>query len=93
MILLSLLPQSYDHIFTTMLYGKETLILEEDTSTILSNEIRKRLNQEEHEGLGLMLTGRKERGEERKVRAHQRHVTFITAKIIGIMTASIRNSG
>jgi len=30
-----------------MLYGKETLILEEAMSTLLSNEIRKRLNQDE----------------------------------------------
>ena len=41
LILLSSLPESYDHIVTTMLYGKETLILEEATSTLLSNEIRK----------------------------------------------------
>ena len=46
LILLSSLSESYDHIVTTMLYGKETLILEV-TSTLLSNEIRKRPNQEE----------------------------------------------
>ena len=38
LILLSSLPESYNHIVTTMLYGKETLILE---------EVRKRSNQEE----------------------------------------------
>jgi len=47
LIFLSSLPESYDYIVTTMLYGKETLILEEVTSTLLSNEIRKRSNQEE----------------------------------------------
>ena len=47
LILLSLLPQSYDHIITTMLCGKKSLIFEQITSTHLSNEIRKRLNQEE----------------------------------------------
>ena len=47
LILLSSLSQSYDHIITTML--KKTLILEEVTSTLLSNEIRKRPNQEEQE--------------------------------------------
>jgi len=47
LILLNSLPQSYDHIVTTILYGKETLILEEVTSTHLSNKIRKRSNQEE----------------------------------------------
>jgi len=42
LILLSSLPESYDHIVTTILYGKETIILEEVTSTLLSNEIRKK---------------------------------------------------
>ena len=47
LILLSSLPESYDHIITIMLNGKETLILEEVMPTLLSNEIRKRSNQEE----------------------------------------------
>ena len=47
LILFSLLSQLYNHTVITMLYGKETLILEEVTSTLLSNEIRKRTNQEE----------------------------------------------
>ena len=37
LILLSSLSQSYDHIITTILYGKKTLILEEVTLTLLSN--------------------------------------------------------
>jgi len=41
LILLSSLSEPYDHIVTTMLYGKKTLILEKVTSTILSNETRK----------------------------------------------------
>ena len=45
----------------TMLYGKEPLILEEATSTLLFNEIRKRPNQEEQRGSGLVVTGRKGR--------------------------------
>jgi len=61
LILLSSLPESYDHIITTMLYGKKTLIVEEVTSTLLSNEIRKRQNQEEQRGSGLVVTGRKGR--------------------------------
>jgi len=40
LILLSSLSQSYDHIVTTRHYCKETLILKEVTSTLLSNEIR-----------------------------------------------------
>ena len=47
LIFLSLLPELHDHIITTILHRNETLILEEITSTLLSNEIRKRLNQEE----------------------------------------------
>ena len=42
LILLSSLPESNDHIITTMLYGKKILILEEVTITFSSNEIRKR---------------------------------------------------
>jgi len=66
LILLSSLPESYDHIVTTMLYGKEALILEEVTSTPLSNEIRKRPNQEYQTRSGLVVTGRKGKGEGRK---------------------------
>jgi len=61
LILLSLLSQSYDHIATIILYGKKTLILEKVMLTLLSNEIRKRPNQEEQTGLGFVITGRKER--------------------------------
>ena len=61
LILLSSLSQSYNQIVTTILYGKETLILEEVTSTLISNEIRKRPNQEEQAGSGLVVTGRKGR--------------------------------
>ena len=89
MILLSSLSELYNHIITTMLYGKETLILKEVTSTLLSNEIRKRPNQEEQTGSSLVVKGRKGR----KVQAHQRHVTFVTGKIVGRMTASISKSG
>jgi len=61
LILLSSFPQSYDHIIIPMLYGKETHILEEVMSTLLSNKIRKRPNQEEQKGSGLVITGRKGR--------------------------------
>jgi len=59
LILLSLLPESYDHIIITMLYSKKTLILKEITSTHLSNEIRKRQNQVEQEGSSSVAIGRK----------------------------------
>jgi len=56
LILLSSLSESYDHIITIILYGKKTLILEEVMSTLLSNEIRKRSNQEEQTELDLLVT-------------------------------------
>jgi len=66
LILLNSLSESYDRIVTTMLYDKETLILKEVTSTLLSNEIRKRPNQKEQTGSGLVVTGeRKRRRKER----------------------------
>ena len=34
LILLNSFPESYDHIFTTTLYGKRTFILKEITSTL-----------------------------------------------------------
>ena len=46
LILLNSLPESCDHIVTTMLYDKENLILEEVMLTLLTNEIKKRPNQE-----------------------------------------------
>jgi len=61
LILLSLLSKSKDHIVTTIFYRKEKFILEEFTITLLSDEIRKKLNQDEEEGLGLVVLGRKGR--------------------------------
>ena len=66
LILLSSLAQLYDHIVITKLYGKKILILEEVTSTFLSNEIKKKPNQEKRTGSGLVVMGRKGRGEEKK---------------------------
>jgi len=59
LILLSSHPESYDHIVAIILYGKETLILEEVMLTFLSNEIRKRLNQVDQERSDLVAIGRK----------------------------------
>ena len=65
LILLRSLSQSYDHIITTMLCGKKIPILEEVTSTLLSNENRKRPNQVEQEGSGLVVMGKKGREKEK----------------------------
>ena len=61
MIFLSLRLESYDHIIITILYGNETLIVKEVTSTLLSNEIQKKQNQVEQKGSSLVVMGRKER--------------------------------
>ena len=84
--------ESCDHIITTMLYGKETFILEDVTTPLLSNEIRKRPNQEEQEGSGLMVIGRKGREKKRKVRAHRKRVTFVNRKVTERRIASIDKS-
>jgi len=48
-----------------MLYEKETLILDEATTTLLSNKIRKRPNQIEQEGLSLLVM--KKKGEKKSL--------------------------
>ena len=65
LILLSSLSESYDHIVFIILYRKENLILEEAT-TLLSNEIRERSNQDKQKGLSLVVMGGKKE-EKRKV--------------------------
>ena len=65
LILFSSLSESYDHIVPAILHRNETLILEEVMTTLLSKEIKKRLNQDEHEGLGLVVMGMKERRKEK----------------------------
>jgi len=72
-----------------MLYGKETLILEEAMSTLLSNEIRKRPNQDEQNDQIWWLRDEKEEKKERKLQACQRRVTFVTRKVIERTNASI----
>ena len=91
LILLSSLPQSYDHVVTTMLYGEETHILEV-TSTLLSNKISKRPNQEEQKGSSLVVMRRKGReGKKSPGSSKVRHCCH--RKAIERMTASIGKSG
>ncbi|KAK8951459.1 hypothetical protein KSP39_PZI004612 [Platanthera zijinensis] len=51
LILLSSLPKSYDHLVTTILYGKDTLKMEEVMTTLLSNETRSKPDPSTSEGL------------------------------------------
>jgi len=76
-----------------MLYGKEILILEEITSTLLSNKIRKdQIKRSKQDRVWWSQEGKEEEKEE-KIQAHQRRVTFITWKVIGRITASISEIG
>jgi len=90
LILLSSLSESHDLIITTMLYGKGTLILEELASTLLSNKIRKKPKLSRKDPVWWSCEGKKEK--ERKVRVHQRGVTFVNRKITGRRIISINKS-
>jgi len=92
LICLSLLSESYDHSLTIMLYGKKTLILEEVTSILLSNEIRKMPNQVEQEGSILVVMGRKER-EGKKSLISSKACHFCQHEVTGRRTTNIGNSG
>ncbi|KAK8949495.1 hypothetical protein KSP39_PZI005278 [Platanthera zijinensis] len=51
LLLLSSLPKSFDHLVTTILYGKDTLKMEEVMTTLLSNEARSKSSPRADEGL------------------------------------------
>ena len=92
LILLSSLTELYDHIITTMLYGKKTLILEEVTSTLLCNEIKERPNHVEREG-SVWWSWEGNEKKERKVRDRRSRVTFVNRKVTRRKTVSIGQSG
>jgi len=58
-MLLSSLPSSYDHLATTIMYGKETLQLE-DVRQMLQNELMKKTDSTEEDS-GLFVKGQKGR--------------------------------
>ncbi|PKA57601.1 Retrovirus-related Pol polyprotein from transposon TNT 1-94 [Apostasia shenzhenica] len=47
LLFLSLLPKSYNHLIITILYGKDTLKVEEVNATLLSNEVRNKQSTDE----------------------------------------------
>src|SRR3954465_7424177 len=65
LILLSSLPPSYDHLVTTILYGKETLELEDVRVMLVNNELMKRTDPTQ-EGSGLVVGSRKSKGPKRE---------------------------
>src|SRR5436190_880344 len=65
LILLSSLPPSYDHLVTTILYGKETLELEDVRVMLVNNELMKRTDPAQ-EGSGLVVGSGKGKGPKRE---------------------------
>ena len=62
-MLLSSLPSCYDHLVTTIMYGKETLELENVRKMLQNNELMKKTDSTE-EASGLFI---KSRGEDQRV--------------------------
>uniref|UniRef100_A0A2N9IVL8 Retrotransposon Copia-like N-terminal domain-containing protein n=1 Tax=Fagus sylvatica TaxID=28930 RepID=A0A2N9IVL8_FAGSY len=62
MMLLTSLPASYEHLVTTLLYGKETLELEEVSGALLDHYQRKHKDSTESSGEGLVVKGYQDRG-------------------------------
>jgi hypothetical protein len=62
MMLLTSLPASYEHLVTTLLYGKEILELEEVSGALLDHYQRKHKDSAESSGEGLVVKGYQDRG-------------------------------
>uniref|UniRef100_A0A2N9FLA5 CCHC-type domain-containing protein n=1 Tax=Fagus sylvatica TaxID=28930 RepID=A0A2N9FLA5_FAGSY len=62
MMLLTSLSASYEHLVTTLLYGKETLELEEVSGALLDHYQRKHKDSAESSGEGLVVKGYQDRG-------------------------------
>uniref|UniRef100_A0A2N9FEH3 CCHC-type domain-containing protein n=1 Tax=Fagus sylvatica TaxID=28930 RepID=A0A2N9FEH3_FAGSY len=62
MMLLTSLPASYEHMVTTLLYGKETLELEEVSEALLDHYQWKYKDSAESSGEGLVVKGYQDRG-------------------------------
>ncbi|KAG6670908.1 hypothetical protein I3843_Q029300 [Carya illinoinensis] len=64
LMLLNSLPNSptYENLVTTLMWGKETLELEEITSALLGFHQRKKANDENSQSEGLVVKGNQERG-------------------------------
>uniref|UniRef100_A0A2N9EUJ4 CCHC-type domain-containing protein n=1 Tax=Fagus sylvatica TaxID=28930 RepID=A0A2N9EUJ4_FAGSY len=62
MMLLTSLPASYEHLVTILLFGKETLELEEVSGALLDHYQRKHKDSAESSGEGLVVKGYQDRG-------------------------------
>jgi len=64
LLLLSSLPSSYDHLATTIMYGKETLKLEDIRQMLQNNELLKKADSTENAS-GLFVKGQRGRSKSR----------------------------
>ena len=62
LILLNSIPESFDNLVTTLMWGKETLELDEIIGALLSCNQRKKANDGSSQGEGLVAKGNQERG-------------------------------
>ncbi|KAL0337525.1 UNVERIFIED_CONTAM: hypothetical protein Scaly_2027600 [Sesamum calycinum] len=62
MILLCLLPFSYEHLVTTLTYGKETIKVDKITAALLSHNQWKQNARESSHGDSLYVKGNQDRG-------------------------------
>ncbi|GJZ47818.1 retrovirus-related pol polyprotein from transposon TNT 1-94 [Tanacetum coccineum] len=72
LLLLTSLPASYEHFVDTVLYGRETLTLEDVMATLNSKEIKERSKAKGDDGEGLCVRGRTDRKDSRQSRRKSR---------------------
>ncbi|GKE69277.1 hypothetical protein Tco_1527349 [Tanacetum coccineum] len=72
LLLLTSLPASYEHFVDTLLYGRETLALEDLMATLNSKEIKERSKAKGDDGEGLYVRGRTDRRDSYQLRGMPR---------------------
>ncbi|GJR70551.1 retrovirus-related pol polyprotein from transposon TNT 1-94 [Tanacetum coccineum] len=72
LLLLTSLPASYEYFVDTLLYGRETLTLEDVMATLNSKEIKERSKAKGDDGEGLYVRGRTDRRDSRQSRGKSR---------------------
>ena len=92
-LLLCSLPPSYEHLITTLTYGKETVELEDITAALLSYDMRKKNNVEEvTHGDGLLIKGEQGRKGQEAGRKKKKKVQCYKCKQWGHYKGSVQIS-